>query len=831
MIAIALPLSSKAQSWTFDSAQLGGVGKEVDMSIFDKGGQLPGTYIVDIVLNGDVVDTKEMEFKQSEGVDGKFILKTCLKREMLVDYGIKVGDFPDLFPSKNIDCAHLDAIPGAIEDFQMNNQQLLLSIPQIALEPKLKGIAPKALWNDGAPVILMNYQMNGTHTESRGIGKQTNEAYFARLDPGINLGAWRLRNMSSYQKTGGTPGKWGSTQTWAERGLYNMNSRLTMGQYYTPSDVMDSIPFDGLMLSSDDAMLPISMRDAAPIVRGIARTQARVDVKQNGNIIYSTTVAPGAFALTDLSTGGNGDLHVTVHETDGPAQEFTVPWTAPAVALRESSYRYNLMAGTYRPEDKQISSTKVSQMTVMYGLPWNLTGYGGVQWAEHFLGTTFGAGMLLGNLGAMSVDITQGRGLLPDNTSLQGYSWRLRYNKVLNATKTGFSLNHIEYSPEGEVSLGRIQGQWRKGNNEYDPLSVRNDWRRKSRTTLGLSQSIFGMGYINLTASRESYRNGFGNRDELGTSFSSGFKGINWSLHLNQRKIPVHGNTSEHKSRREEEISLWINIPLDRWFGGNPSASYQMLSGSDKKVKHEIGLNGEGYNRQIRWNVSQQFQPGDNGGTDNNGNANMAWNGTYGVLDTGYSYSKSSRQMNAGLSGGMIIHEHGLTIGQPLGNTTALISTPGVSGVSAGSWAGVKTDFRGYTSLSGLSPYQGNIVELDPTTLPPNAEITKTGIKVIPTDGAVIPVRFPIRVGARAIITLNQSSGKPVPFGSVVTVNKDTNQGTGIVGSDGEVYMSGLTKKGLLDVHWGLDKHCKASFQLPDKESQAGIYTTQAICQ
>jgi hypothetical protein len=42
-------------------------------------------------------------------------------------------------------------------------------------------------------------------------------------------------------------------------------------------------------------MLPESMRGFAPIIRGIARTNATVTVKQNGYTVYQTYVAPGSF--------------------------------------------------------------------------------------------------------------------------------------------------------------------------------------------------------------------------------------------------------------------------------------------------------------------------------------------------------------------------------------------------------------------------------------------------------------------------------------------------------------------------------------------------------
>ena len=40
-------------------------------------------------------------------------------------------------------------------------------------------------------------------------------------------------------------------------------------------------------------MLPDSLSGYAPTIRGVAQTNARVTVRQNGYIIYSTYVPPG----------------------------------------------------------------------------------------------------------------------------------------------------------------------------------------------------------------------------------------------------------------------------------------------------------------------------------------------------------------------------------------------------------------------------------------------------------------------------------------------------------------------------------------------------------
>ncbi|MCT6957964.1 fimbria/pilus outer membrane usher protein, partial [Salmonella enterica] len=82
-------------------------------------------------------------------------------------------------------------------------------------------------------------------------------------------------------------------------------------------------------------MLPDSMRGYAPTVRGVAETNAKVTVRQNGVVLYETTVAPGPFTISDLyATGYGGDLAVTVTEADGRVRSFAVPYASVPQLLR-----------------------------------------------------------------------------------------------------------------------------------------------------------------------------------------------------------------------------------------------------------------------------------------------------------------------------------------------------------------------------------------------------------------------------------------------------------------------------------------------------------------
>ncbi|EJF5326483.1 fimbria/pilus outer membrane usher protein, partial [Escherichia coli] len=385
---------ARTRTYSFDASQLNGGGKGVDLSLFEEGTQLPGIYPVDIILNGSRVDSRDMFFRTARSPDGSLYLKTCLTREMLVRYGVKVEEYPELFHSsigadnsgnKGQMCAELSAISGATEVYQFAAQQLLLGIPQVALRSQFTGIAPEALWDDGITAFLLNWQANTTRSEYRGYEKAVSDSFWTSLEPGINVGPWRIRNLTTWNKSSGQSGKWESSYTRAERGLNGIKSRLTLGESYSQSDIFDSVPFRGGMLSSDDGMVPYSQREFAPVVRGIARTQARIEVRQNGYLIYSQTVSPGAFSLTDLPVSGSGgDLQVTILESDGTARVFTVPFTTPAIALRDGYMKYSIIGGQYRSSDNAVENTSLGQATLMYGLPWGLTAFGGVQGAEHY---------------------------------------------------------------------------------------------------------------------------------------------------------------------------------------------------------------------------------------------------------------------------------------------------------------------------------------------------------------------------------------------------------------------------------------------------------------
>lgn len=829
-----MTVAAQAREYVFDPSMLG-LGKDADMDLINQGGQLPGTYPVDIILNGERIDSRDVVFKRSEGSAGSSYLEPCLSVDMLSRYGVLVDKYFDE-KARGEQCANLSLIPDARADFQFYSQQLLLSIPQVSLKAKLNGIAPQELWNDGIPSVLLDYNANTTRTENRnGYYNTNNNSSYVQLNPGANMGPWRLRNQTNWQKQGDAEGKWQSVYTYADRGLYDMKSRFTLGERSTSDDVFDSVPFRGVMLGSDENMVPYNQREYAPIVRGIARTQARVEVKQNGYTVYSQTVAPGPFALTDmtLSGGGNGgDLQITVWETDGNPQMFTVPYQTPAISLREGYLKYNTMVGRYHPASSDTHGT-VAQAIVMYGLPWDLTVYGGGQTADHYQAMSLGLGLSIGDWGAISVDGTGSHGQRKGADAENGGAWRVRYSKDVVATETTLTMTSYQYTSSGYNTLSDVLDTW----GERGDQDSWGDWgnpddRRKSTTSLTLGQTLGQWGSLNLNGQRSDHWNRSGHDDSYGVSYGVSVGGTSISLELNKTK--QFNNYGEQ--RTDTVTSLYLSVPLDRWLNSagssfsSMSATSQLISNKDSNTQ-QAGVNGYAFDRQLNWDVQQRHQSGQNVSDRNNSALHMGWSGRYGQLGGNYSYSPHQRVMGGSVAGGMLVHQHGVTFGQTLGDTVALVEAPGAADVPVNGFPGVSTDFRGYTSKAYLTPYQENTISLDPTELPPNAEIMQTDVKVIPTKGAVVPAKFSTRVGERALMTLMRADGQIVPFGAVVA--QASGEMAGIVGEQGQVYLTGLSPQGSLVAKWGKNQQCQIIYTLPggSDASSGGMTTIRETCQ
>lgn len=797
----------------------------MDLSSFEAGEQAPGKYHVDIYINNKIVDTQDLEFKSKTDTSGKQVLQPCLSVSLLESYGVKTSLFPELKDSEG--CANLSAIPQATTELLFNSQKLLISIPQAALSTQARGYVSPDKWDDGINALLLNYSASGANNYARNSDNQNSNSQYVNLRPGINLGPWRLRNYTTWNRDSNGQGNWDTVYTYAQRNIVALKSQLTLGDSSSPSDVFDSVPFRGGQIASDEDMLPESMRGYAPVVRGIARTNAQVIIRQNGYIIYQSYVAPGAFEITDMySTGGSGDLYVTIKESDGSEQTMVVPFASLPVLQREGHFKYSLTGGQYRSYDNSVDKTSFSQGTAIYGLPWGLTAYGGVQASSPYQSLAFGLGKNLGDFGAFSTDVTQAWSKPQDTVKESGQSWRVRYSKNIVQTGTNFAIAGYRYSTQGYYSLQEILDTYSdKYNSSFDD-------RRRNRAEMTMSQNLWeNAGSLSISLISEDYWGTNKTMKSAGVGYNNSWNSITYGLNYTYSKnaMPDSRSGSRRIYDTDQIFAFNISIPLDRWLS-NTYLTHSLNTSKHGNTTNTLGLNGSALaDRNLSWNLQEGYT---SGGQGNSGNMNADYRGTYGELNAGYAYSQDSQRLNYGISGGIVAHADGVTLGQPLGETIILVKAPGADGVGVNNQTGVKTDYRGYAILPYASPYRKNDVDMNGEMLPDDVELTLTSQSVVPTRGAVVRANFDARVGNRVLMTLLRSGNIPVAYGATATSKATDKPEASIVGDNGQVYLSGLAKSGTLLVAWGqgINEKCQADYQLPDVKPQAGIFTVTAQC-
>lgn len=804
-----------------------------DLSGFEHGQELPpGTYRVDIYLNNSFVATRDVSFNRSEDGQG---LSPCLTRHQLVSMGVNTEAIAGINALAIDACVPLMAlVKEATIRFDVGQQYLYLTVPQSLMVNQARGYIPPELWDDGISAGLLNYNFTGNevHNDS---GGSSNYAYL-NLQSGVNLGSWRLRDNTTWSYSGGDASdenKWQHVNTWLERDIVPLRSRLTLGDSYTNDDIFDDINFRGVRIASDEAMLPDSRRGFAPVIHGVARSAAQVSIKQNGYEIYHSTVPPGPFTVNDLyAAGSGGDLLITIKESDGSTRSFSMPWSTLPILQREGNTRYALTTGEYRSGNEQQEKPVFFQGTVSYGLPAAWTLYGGTQLSERYRAINIGMGKDMGNFGAVSLDITQAGARLPDNSDHQGQSVRILYNKSLSAVGTNIQLAGYRYSTEGYYSLAdtawhRMSGytvQTQDGVIRVKPkfTDYYNLSRsRRSKTQISITQKLGQAATLYLSGSRQTYWSTDMADQQVQAGLSATVDDINWTLSYSfVRNAWQHG--------QDQLLALNVNIPFSHWFrSGSPSvwqhasASYSLSHDLKGRMTSLAGLYGTFLeDNNLSYSVQSSVNRGGDAGRSAGGYAALNYRGGYGNANVGYSHSEGFKQLYYGVSGGILAHADGITFSQPLNDTVVLVKAPGASGVKVENQTGVRTDWRGYAVLPYATGYRENRVALDINTLADNVDLDNAVLSVVPTHGAVVMANFKARVGVRLLMTIIHS-GKPVPFGALVT--SDSNQNGSIVADNGQVYLSGMPPAGHVEVRWGegADNRCVASYRLSaDNRSQ-----------
>ncbi|WP_232464293.1 fimbria/pilus outer membrane usher protein [Burkholderia ubonensis] len=803
----ATPQPAKAdqdvQDVQFDPSFLS--GQAVDVTRFEHDNPvMPGTYIVDLYVNGELIGHRAVNFT----AHGKGSAQPCLTRELLEAAGVDMSQW--LSPNNDTQqCVNLaERIPGASLHFDASDQHLELSIPQIALRHTDRGWISPSRWDSGITAGILKYDFNAYRSMGNGA---PDDSMYLGLMAGVNVGAWRFRERSTlnYDEHGGM--QWQQLDAYAQRDLTKWKSTLTLGDSTTTGDTFDSFALRGIQLGSDERMLPDSELGYAPVVRGVAHSNAKVEIRQNGYVIYQATVAPGPFAIRDLNpTGYGGDLRVTITEADGTKRTYSVPYATVPQLLRAGASRYSFAAGQFRGYGEgPRSHPYVFQGIYRRGLNNLITGYGGVQASQGYMAALLGAALNT-PYGAFALDVTGARTSIPYGPTQTGMSWRLSYAKSLPKTDTNLTVAAYRYSTAGFYSLqDAVNARNAASVGSYPAQAL---YRSRSRVQLNINQPI-GSGSLYAMGSLTDYWNRQGNDLQMQIGYSGTTHWGGYSLSL-QRVRDSFGNVNN-------QIYASVSIPL----GGHRVDSHPLFSDLDMSVsqgKKSTTFNTSasgtaGHNNEWSYGLNAGYSAGDQ--QSKSVGAYGTYNGAKGTVNASASASDGSSQLSFGMSGSAVVHKGGITFGQAVGADDAigLVRADGAKGAEVTNVPGVTVDGSGYAIVPFLTPYRENTLVLDPSKMSDNAELEETSEDVVPRAGAVVEAKFATKVGAPVVMRVKRANGEPVPMGADVL--NVAGQKVGVVGQGGTVYVRGVASHNPLTVRWSdrPDGQCAFGFSVDVK--------------
>ncbi|MFK3706473.1 fimbria/pilus outer membrane usher protein [Klebsiella sp. NPDC088457] len=816
----------------FNPAFLSGEsGNIADLSWVNAGNALPpGEYNINVYINNNYAFTGNVKFS-IERSKGQSEAMPCVTPEQIVALGIDSRQAKDEPLPLTRQCYFLNALfPGARFDFDQKTLTLNFSLPQSFMRHLPRGYVSPESWEYGIHAAWLNYVVNGSSNEFRGDTRTRDRQLFVSLNSGVNLGAWRLRDYTTWTKQAN---ELSHVQTWLQRDIPALGAQAYVGETYTSAQLFDSVGLRGVALKTDDNMLPASLSGYAPEVRGIARSNATVTVRQNGNIIYQTNVPAGAFMLKDLyPTSSGGDLAVTIQESDGSKTQYIVPFASVPNLVRTGQLKYAVNGGKLRPIGNQ-DSPSFAQSELFYGWEYGLTFYGGAQFSENYRGLALGVGQNLGRFGAYSLDITHARSTLADGHRYSGDSLRLRYGKLLNDFGTRFNFYSLRYSTQGFYTLSDtaykgMTGGVAKQVVEADgsvTTSYENLYNlhlsRKAKNQLLLSQPMGRFGSLSLSWDQQTYWHTANKTQSLQLAWNAMFRHVSVGASF-QRS----GNLFDNQ--KENLFALSLSIPF-----GTPQlatrARFTTTHAGSTGTINSTGVSGYMPGMEnLFYNVNQRYSAQQQYGAD----SALQYEGPWGDYNLGYSYSRDARNLSYGMSGGAVLHEDGLTLSQPLGNTNILVKAPGAGNVSVLNHKGIKTDSRGYAVIPYATPYRVNQVALDVTTAGNDVELENAIVSKTPTDGALVRATMVTRQGAKALFVIRRHN-EVLPFGAVVSLADE--QTSSIVGDAGSLYLPGLPPEGTLKAVWGQGsaKSCSVKYRLrqQDYNPHTGLYSQEVICQ
>ncbi|PRD13411.1 fimbria/pilus outer membrane usher protein [Pantoea coffeiphila] len=787
ILFLILLIQHTAYALSFNTGFLQGKSKNSDLSQFYKDSDVPpGVYEIDIYVNNEWKGNYKSKVVSSN--NDIRISKTDFDRlgikDIWQDKKKKTGELVNIYKLPN----------GIKSSFDSGQLRVNLIVPQESLNTKWEGYVDPKFWQQGIPGYLLSYQANYYHAASH--HQKSEDSAYISLNSGFNLLGWQLRDNSVYNYSSAGKSQWRNNTRYVQRNFSSIDSQIRIGDSYTTSDLFDSYRFRGVSLGTDIRMFPDSLQGFAPVVHGVAQTNALVKIIQNGVSIYQQSVSPGPFAINDiLPTGSGGDLHVEVDEADGRIQRFIVPYSSVPDMLKPGVNVYNLTMGQVRIPGAG-SHPNFLQGTWRRGISNLFTLYTGGIGSSHYHSALIGTGLNL-PFGAISLDATLAS---QDSTRHQpkntGQSYRLAFSKFIASSGTNIAVAAYRYSTGGFLTLeDAVQRESNDSKNmDYSTINQKNSLNFNINQNLGgAAGSFFFSGTL---------RNYWGNRKpskEYQIGYSNTFHDITYNTSVSR--------TRDNKYREEMRYYAGLSIPFSLFESPVYLTTNATMDGKNY-TNSDLGISGTA-GKSNEWNYNLDMANNHGGGTTVNTNASYRANAS--TLNASYSQSSSFHQAGVGMTGSLVAWRGGLLFANQMGDTYAIVDAPGIVNATVNSDATIMTNSQGKALIPYMSPYRKNALTLDTTNPGDGAQLVGNRKDIVPYSGSINYVKFETDQRKTFIFRAVEGSNTPLPFGTSVTNSRGDELGYVGQGSIIFIRSNQLPEQVIVHLSSSSDRTCTVS--------------------
>ncbi|TDT00684.1 fimbria/pilus outer membrane usher protein [Erwinia rhapontici] len=747
------------------------------LTLLDNSSRFPaGPALVDISVNGEFRGAFDVVFNPKGGL--------CFTPELLNQLGLKL---PNSDPLPDTDCFDwVQQDPAINIRFDTQNLSASIVVPEAVLQPQYKEITGES----GGMGALLNYNYFSSVNRNAGT---LNRYSFLTLEDGFNISNWMVR---SWQQFSQQDGKLSSDMNslYAERTFERWQKRFQIGQIGVSNTLFELGDINGIQIIPDEGFQQEG--ETQGVVEGIANTpQARVEVRQYGMLIYNTLVPAGPFRLDRIPLKNlNSDLDITVLETNGQRQQFTVPANRMRGVNPRGMQGFSLATGTLRSIGGGGSGApRLLTMNQNWRPLGRLLAQTGLLMSDKYQSVALSVGQ----------QVAQGLQLAAQMTAAND-----RYHGARSAR---LSLS-ADYLITEAFSIG---GSVSKSTPSYASLNQASmptqDYYDKDNTQYTLSASWATPRFGTFSVSHAE-------STSFGKAMSTTrYNMMSWGTNIKKMLLTVSFSHSTGIYQSNKQLSVNASLPLGKQYVNSYYRSSRKRSQLGSEISGPVNRD-VGYNLSTERDLKQHNQSVQGGLSANLHYTNLS-------ASAGHSGNHSSNYSVSGSGGIAMVGKNILFSPLPVGQTFGMIamnerlanvaiSTPGGT-----TW----TDWRGLALVPQLPAWRPGNLDLNTETLPKKSDVNNGHHTVTLARGSVKRINYTVLTSRRVLLDLTLSDGTPLPRGSKVMGHQGEMLTIAI--DNGLIYLNNSPEKAtlLIDVA-GRNKRCSFTYQLDDQPEDGGPY-------